>query len=93
MSTLRRGAIRIKNDDAEPTTYAVDGGYIEADGQKVVVLASRAIDMADIDVELSRDRITANQERIEKLEEGNPAIAFAKAEIAWQEHLISLKAN
>jgi F0F1-type ATP synthase epsilon subunit len=69
----------------------VDGGYIEADGYKVVVLASRAINTVEINVDLSRQRIAANQERIDALDDDDPAISFAKEEIAWQEHLIALK--
>jgi F-type H+-transporting ATPase subunit epsilon len=94
MSTLRRGTVRIKSDNDETTTFAVDGGYIEADGYKVVVLASRAIAVNEIDAEISNERIARCNRRIEALkDEDNPAIQFYKAELVWQEYLLSIKSN
>ncbi|MDR3136672.1 MAG: ATP synthase F1 subunit epsilon [Coriobacteriales bacterium] len=91
MSILRRGSVRIKSDNDEMRVFAVDGGYIEADGSKVVVLASRAIDVADIDPAISQQRIADNQQHIAQLPDGDPALAFAQSEIAWQQHLLQLK--
>jgi F-type H+-transporting ATPase subunit epsilon len=86
MSTLNRGLVRVKTDenDAEPKTFAVDGGYVEADGHKVVVLASRAIDVKSVDAAVSRERIAAAQQKLQALSEGDSSAAFYKEEIAWQ---------
>ncbi|MDR2671835.1 MAG: ATP synthase F1 subunit epsilon [Coriobacteriales bacterium] len=91
MSILRRGMVRIKSDNDEIHAFAVDGGYIEADGNKVVVLASRAIDVATIDETIARERIAANEQRIAELADDDPAVTFARAEIVWQKHLLSVK--
>jgi F-type H+-transporting ATPase subunit epsilon len=94
MSTLRRGKISIKSDNDETTTFAVDSGYLEADGHKVVVLASRAINVNDIDTTISNERIARCNRRIEALTaENNPAIEFYKSELVWQEYLISVKSS
>ena len=90
MSTLRRGTIRIKGEDDDVKTYATDGGYLEVDGRKVIILASHAIDVAEIDKEICLQRIAKNEKRKEQLEEGNPAIAYATSEISWQTYLMTL---
>ncbi len=90
MSTLRRGTIRIKSDNDELTTFAVDGGYLEVDGRKVVILASRAINKDQIDKAISSERIAANEKRLAELADDDPARVFVESEITWQKHLISL---
>jgi len=90
MSTLRRGVIRITGEDNDVVTFAVDGGYLEVDGQKVIVLASRAIDITKIDKDACKENIAKNEKRISELEEGSPAKAYVVGEIAWDNFLLSL---
>lgn len=90
MSTLRQGVIRIKDEHDATTSFAVAGGYLEVDGHKAIMLASRAIAVANIDKTISKQRIANNKTRRDELEEGNPARAFAQREIDWQEFLVSL---
>jgi F-type H+-transporting ATPase subunit epsilon len=90
MSTLRRGTIRIKGADDTVTTFAVDSGYLEVDGYKVVVLASRAIDLATIDRDIALERIAKNERRLAELNNADPARAFSEDEIDWQKYLASL---
>jgi F-type H+-transporting ATPase subunit epsilon len=90
MSTLRRGTIRIKGTDDTITSFAVDEGYLEVDGYKVVVLASRAIDIATIDRDFATERIARNEKRLTELDKADPARAFAEDEIDWQKYLASL---
>ena len=91
MSTLRRGVIRIKNEDeTEMSSYAIDGGYLEVDGRKVIVLATRAINLDEIDKDLCLENIAFNEARLAELEEGSPAKAYAESEVSWENYLISL---
>jgi len=91
MSTLGRGEVRVKRQENDaPIRYAVDGGYIEADGRKVVILASRAIDVATVDVNVARERIAKNEQLLATLAEGDSQAAFYREEIAWQRHLETL---
>ena len=90
MSTLKRGTIRIKGENEETTVFAVDGGYLEADGHKVVVLASHAINVAEIDKDYSKDRIAADEKNLAAMSEDDPSRAFAEAELSWQQYLLSL---
>ena len=93
MSTLRQGVIRLRETDSsgDPRCFAVAGGYVEADGRKVVVLASRAIDVAQIDTSISSDRIAANQARLAELSDDDSRATFVRQEIEWQQHLIKVK--
>ncbi|MCL2529322.1 MAG: ATP synthase F1 subunit epsilon [Coriobacteriia bacterium] len=90
MSTLRRGVIRITGEDNNVVTFAVDGGYLEVDGQKVIILASRAVDVTQIDKEFCKENIAKNEKRIAELEEESPAKAYAVGEIAWENYLLTL---
>lgn len=89
MCTLRRGIVRVKNEKDEVTRFAVDGGYLEVDGRKVVILASRAIDFTLVKKETANERIAANEKRVGELAQDDPARAFAEAEISWQQYLLN----
>lgn len=92
MSTLRRGTVHIKAENDKTTSFAVDDGYLEVDGYKVVVLANRAIDLSSIDKDFANERIALNEKRLADLEKNDPARAFAEEEISWQQHLLGLTA-
>jgi F-type H+-transporting ATPase subunit epsilon len=91
MSTLKRGEVRIKESDSSDSVhFAVAGGYLESDGRKIVVLANHAMNVADVDVELSRSRIAENEKRLLELSPDDSRRAFCNEEISWQKHLIAL---
>jgi len=90
MSTLRRGVILIRQENDVLTSIAIDAGYLEVDGRKAIILALRAENVAEIDKEVCKQMIAENEKRLTELEDGNPAKAYAKEEIAWQTHLLSL---
>ena len=90
MSTLRRGTIRIKSESDEVTTFAIDTGYLEVDGYKVVALVTHAIDIATADKSISQGIAEEYKKRLAELSEDDPARAFAQAEVDWHEYLISI---
>jgi len=90
MSTLRRGVIRIRFENDELLSFAIDGGYLEVDGRKVIILASRAVDVSEIDKDVCKENIAKREKRISELEEGSPAMAYALSEVAWENYLLSL---
>ena len=90
MSTLRRGVVRIRHEDDKVVSFAIDGGYLEVDGHKVIVLASRAFNLAEIDKDICQANIAKNEKHIAELEEGSPAMAYAVGEVAWENYLLSL---
>jgi F-type H+-transporting ATPase subunit epsilon len=84
MSTLKSGVIRIRREEnGEPLRFAVAGGYVESDGSKVVVLASRAVDVGTLDVDEVRREKTDAEKKLASLAEGDSQAAFYRDEVAW----------
>jgi len=84
MSTLSRGVVRVKKEDkSDPIVFAVAGGYVEADGYKVVVLADRAEAIEKCTLENVREIKAENEKKLASLGEGDSRTAFIKNEIAW----------
>jgi len=90
MSTLRRGVIRITSENDDVVTFAIDGGYLEVDGHKIIILASRAINITEIDKEVCKENIAKKEKRISELEEESPAMAYCIGEVAWENYLLTL---
>jgi F-type H+-transporting ATPase subunit epsilon len=95
MSTLKRGTVRIKEVMAAEAAqvFAVDGGYVEVDGYKVVVLASHALDVKDVDVAVAQERIATNEKRLAELDADDSRAVFIRQEIEWQQFLVTLIEN
>lgn len=91
MSTLRSGEIRIKPLGSEDTLhFAVAGGYVEADGHKVVILANRAVNIADVDPGVVNERLTATRQLLGALGADDAEKAFHTTELNWFTLLDSL---
>lgn len=87
MTTLKRGPIRVKGEDGKVLTFVSDGGYLEVNGYRVVILVSRAIEISIIDRALSERRIKRDEKRIAELNDKN-AVAYAYAELSWNTYLL-----
>jgi F-type H+-transporting ATPase subunit epsilon len=93
VSTLKLGAIRVKREEnSEPLAFAVTGGYVEIDGSKVVVLATRAVDASTVTLEEARASKAAAEQKLSALAEDDSRAAFYHDEIAFFELLESLHA-
>lgn len=90
MSTLRRGMVQVKGTDDKVQSFAVNDGYLEVDGKKVVVLATRAVDLAEVQKETCKEAIADYEARLAALDAEDPKRAFAEAEISWQNYLLGL---
>ena len=92
MSTLADGVVRVYSDaNTVSSTYALQGGYVQVTGEKVIVLADRAVPVESIDLEAVRAQIAETEEAI-KAESDEAAKALAEADLAWykvQEHAAS----
>lgn len=94
MSTLNAGAVTIKRtQDAVPVHFAVAGGYAEADGKKVVVLANRAVDIATVNADEVQTAKAEVEKRLASLAEDDSHAAFLRDEVAWYSLLESLLAR
>ncbi|MDR3037273.1 MAG: ATP synthase F1 subunit epsilon [Coriobacteriales bacterium] len=91
MSTLGKGEVRIRREEgSEPLNFAVAGGYVESDGNKVVVLASRAADVGKLDAEQVRTEKTESEKKLAALSEDDSRAVFYRDEVAWYTLLESL---
>jgi F-type H+-transporting ATPase subunit epsilon len=95
MSTIKQGEIRITppKEGADTVRYAVSGGYVEADGHKVVVLATRAMDVNEVDRAATQERIAQVEQELNSAKEDDPRRAFLTEELEWQKHLEALTAK
>lgn len=58
VSTLKDGVVRVLSDaDTISHRYAMQGGYVEVSGKKVIVLADRAIEVEDINREQAKQKL------------------------------------
>jgi F-type H+-transporting ATPase subunit epsilon len=84
MSTLNNGEVRIRREEGgELLHFAVSGGYVESDGTKVVVLASRAVDVSTVDPEALRTDRAESEKKLTALAEDDSRAAFYRDELAW----------
>ena len=64
MTTLQPGEVRL-TEDGESLSLAVSGGFLEVNGNRVVILADAAERDEDIDLERAEAAVRQAQERIE----------------------------
>ncbi len=84
MSTLNSGEVRVKPEASDVVQrFAIAGGYVEADGHKVVVLANRAVNIADVDLSLVKERVTSFAQALAASEADDPERAFKSSELEW----------
>jgi F-type H+-transporting ATPase subunit epsilon len=94
MSTLNSGAINIRREEGgEALRFAVAGGYVESDGNKLVVLASRAIDVSTVDPDETRENRAEAEKKLAALAEDDSRTAFYRDELAWYTLLEALLAR
>lgn len=66
MSTLADGVVRVLSDASTVAhTYALQGGYVQVTGEKVIILADRAQSIEDINLDEVQTRIADLASRIE----------------------------
>lgn len=68
VSTLADGVVRVLTDDTTVAArYALQGGYVEVTGKKVIVLADRAASIDDIDMAVVKDQIADVQDKLSSI--------------------------
>ncbi len=84
MSTLRSGEVRVRPEGSEEMLhFAIAGGYVEADGHKVVVLANRAVDISQVDPLLVKERLASFEQALATSEADDPERSFKSSELSW----------
>lgn len=83
--TLERGYVRICDDDPGTVshTVAVNDGYVQVADDEVIILATRACDMAEVDADETRARLASLEKRLAALPEDDPDRAYIEREASW----------
>ena len=85
VSALADGVVRVMKDDSEEgaKVFACQGGYVEVDGEKVIVLADRAVLVDDIDAAAVQSELAALEQKQSVLSEDDPTAPAVATDIAW----------
>ena len=83
MSTLADGTARVLSDASTVAhRFALQGGYVQVTGDKVIILADRALPVEDIDLDDVRAKISAAEEEISKADDSADK-NLAEVNLAW----------
>ena len=84
VSALADGIARIQNEkDGETQRFALQGGYVEVTGKKVIILADRALPASQIDAASVREQLAALEAKAAEFSEEEAAKTTLAADIAW----------
>lgn len=84
VSTLADGVVRVYSDASTLTqSYALQGGYVQVTGEKVIVLADKAVPIDGIDLDAVRAQIAELEDRESKLPEDSADRALLDIDLAW----------
>ena len=95
VTTLGTGCIKVVSNDSETgaesaTRIAAMGGYLEITGEKVIVLANRAMMVDDADAAEVAAAIAEQTEVLASLGADDPGRFYAQLELTWNNLLQSL---
>ena len=84
VSCLADGVVRIQIENGgEMKRFALQGGYVQVTGKKVIILADRAMAAEDIDAEQARTKLAALEAELAGLSEEEAAKSTLAADISW----------
>ena len=88
VSGLADGVVRVLSDASTVANrYCMQGGYVQVSGEKVIVLADRALSVEDIDAASLADEAEQAQSRLAAAAEDDPDRAQLEADVRWYELL------
>lgn len=83
VSALADGEAHVKGADGEEKHYALQGGYVQVSGEKVIILADRAVLSSDIDVEAVKEQLEGIEAKIAELSPEEVAKTTLKDDESW----------
>lgn len=88
VSTLADGQVRLLSDASTvQERYCLQGGYVQVTGEKVIVLADRAVPVGEIDTADTAEKLSAAKERLMAADDGDPDRVLHEADVRWYELL------
>ncbi len=95
VSTLADGVVRVLSDASTVAhRYALQGGYVQVTGKKVIVLADRAIPVDEIDANDVKAKISTLESEIGNLADDDAQKNLKEIDLGWyklQEHALETK--
>ncbi len=85
VSTLGPGVVKItaSKSGKDTTKYVISGGYAEIRDNGVIVLADKAVALADIDLNAVKGELAKAEESLKGLPEGDASRAYYKDQCDW----------
>ena len=84
VSVLADGVVRIQAENGgEMKRFAPQGGYVQVTGQKVIILADRAIPAEDVDANQVRETLAGLEAKLAELTPEEAALTTLAADISW----------
>lgn len=84
VSVLADGVVRIQAENGgEMKRFALQGGYVQVTGQKVIILADRAIPAEDVDENQVRETLAGLEAKLAELTPEEAALTTLAADISW----------
>ncbi len=84
VSVLADGVVRIQAENGgEMKRFALQGGYVQVTGQKVIILADRAIPAEDVDANQVRETLAGLEAKLAELTPEEAALTTLAADISW----------
>ena len=84
VSVLADGVVRIQSENGgEMKRFALQGGYVQVTGQKVIILADRAIPAEDVDANQVRETLAGLGAKLAELTPEEAALTTLAADISW----------
>jgi len=74
VSTLGLGKVVVKKEDNTNLIYAVNGGFVEMNDNKVTLLAEDATESSEIDVDNAREAIELAKEKLKEITAGREEV-------------------
>lgn len=95
VSTLSDGIVRVLSDASTVMhRYALQGGYVQVTGKKVIVLADRAVPVDEIDVDAVKQQIADIEEKLNAADKDSAEAQILEIDKKWfelQEHAAQTK--
>ena len=84
VSVLADGVVRIQAENGgEMKRFALQDGYVQVTGQKVIILADRAIPAEDVDANQVRETLAGLEAKLAELTPEEAALTTLAADISW----------
>lgn len=84
VSVLADGVVRIQIENGgETKRFALQGGYVQVTGQKVIILADRALPAESIDADKARADLAELEAKLAGMTAEEAALTTLAADISW----------